>query len=114
MVIICDGTCIIFDGETKYFNVEATEIRWGECVKLKLGGETILLAGHPFTLAGQRSSGLVTGGCSKRRQRHLFSNVKREGGTDLFIYRLFITIIAKVQAIEKGIKLTLQLQDIDN
>ena len=28
-----------------------------------LAGKRIFLAGHPFTLAGQRFSGVVTGGC---------------------------------------------------
>ena len=62
MAIICDGTCIIFNGETKNLNGEATETRRGECFEVKLGGETHFLAGRPFPLAGQRFSGVVTRG----------------------------------------------------
>ena len=34
----------------------------GEVLKLKLGGKKIFLAGQPFTKAGRRLTGVVTGG----------------------------------------------------
>ena len=44
------------------FNGKAKEARRGKCYDSKLAGKQIFVAGHPFTLAGQRFSGVVTGG----------------------------------------------------
>ena len=59
MASICNGTCIIFDEETKI----STGKQQKQGGRLELGGETHFLAGHPFTLTELRFSGFVTGGC---------------------------------------------------
>ena len=66
MAIICDGTCIIFYGETKISTGKQQKPRQkqgGESALCSnLAGKHISLAGHTFTLAGQCFSGVVTGG----------------------------------------------------
>ena len=44
---------------------EATETRRESALNSNLVGKHILLAGHPFTLEGQRFNGVITGGCNQ-------------------------------------------------
>ena len=67
MAIICDGTCIIFDGETKILTGKQSKQGGGNALNSNLAGKHTFLAGHTFTLAGQRFSGVVTGGCPGRK-----------------------------------------------
>ena len=53
----------IFDGEGK-FSTGKQQKQGGESgLNSNLAGKHIFLAGHPFTLAGQRFSWVVNGGC---------------------------------------------------
>ena len=62
LAIICDGTCIIFDGETKISTGKQQKQGEESVLTSNLAGKHIFLAGHSFTLAGKRFSGVVTGG----------------------------------------------------
>ena len=46
------------------------ETRQGKYYNSNLAGKHISLAGHPFTLAGQRFSGVITGDLIKINPRH--------------------------------------------
>ena len=61
LVIICDGTLT-----RKQKNSTGKQQNQGgeSALNSNLVAKEIFLAGHPFTLVGQRFSGLVTGGCS--------------------------------------------------
>ena len=61
--IIGNGTCIIFDGERKITTGKQQKQGRESALNSNLAGKHIFLAGRPFTLAGQRFSGVVTGGC---------------------------------------------------
>ena len=63
MAITCDGPCMIFGGETKISTGKQQKQGGESAINSKLAGKHIFLAGHPFTLAGQSFSGVVTGGC---------------------------------------------------
>ena len=58
----CDGTCIIFDWETKIPTGMQQKQGGESALSSNLAGKHIFLAGHPFTLAGWRFSGVATGG----------------------------------------------------
>ena len=60
---MADGTCIIFDGETKITMGKQQKQGRESALNTNLAGKHIFLAGRPFTLAGQRFSGVVIGGC---------------------------------------------------
>ena len=66
LAIICDGSCIIFDGETKISTGKQQKQGGESALNSNLAGKHIFLAGHPFSLAGQHFSGIVTGGCVMR------------------------------------------------
>ena len=65
MAIICDGTGIIFDGETKISTGKQQKQDGESALNSNLTGKHIFLAGHPFTSAGQHFSGVITEGVSK-------------------------------------------------
>ena len=54
--------CIIFDGETKISTGKQQKQGGESASNSNLAGKHIFLAGHPFTLAGQRFCGVVLGG----------------------------------------------------
>ena len=55
---------MIFDGETKILTGKQQKQGGESASNSNLAGKHIFLAGHPFTLAGQCFSGVVTGGVS--------------------------------------------------
>ena len=67
LVILFDGTCIIFHGGTKISAGKQQKQCW-ESFKPKLSGQTnflIFLLGHPCTLVGNHFKGVATGTVSK-------------------------------------------------
>ena len=60
--ILYDGTCIVFDGEAKVSTGKQRKQGEENDFNSNLEGKHIFLTGHPFTLAGPRFSGVVTGG----------------------------------------------------
>ena len=62
LAIICDGTCIIFDGETNISTGKQQKQGGESALNSNLAGKHTFLVGHTFTLAGQRFSGVVTWG----------------------------------------------------
>ena len=54
---------MIFDGEAKISTGKQQKQGGESALNSNLAGKHIFLAGHPFTSAGQRFSGVVTGGC---------------------------------------------------
>ena len=71
MAIICDET--FFDGETEISPGKQRKQGGERAEESNLARKRIFLAGHPFALAGQRFSGVVTGGgCENAREyKHL-------------------------------------------
>ena len=59
---------MIFDGETKISTGKLQKQGGESALNPNLAGKHILLVGHLFTLAGQRSSRVITGGCNKVRR----------------------------------------------
>ena len=63
---------MIFDGETKILTGKQQKQGGESAINSNMAGKHIFLAGHPFTLAGQSFSGVVTGGCLGGRKTKIF------------------------------------------
>ena len=71
MAIICNGTCMIFDRKT-ILTMKQQKQGVESAFNTNLAGEHIFLVGHPFTLAGQRFSEVVT---EPDSENHLGCNI---------------------------------------